>query len=84
LHAKVGIFLLSAKQKQENISRQPIFTGEIKQPVKPENVCPRLTFCLAARLNSIEPAKKETLYIMELMDRLRKTWGIHYPMDDIS
>ena len=26
----------------------------------------------------------ETLYIMELMDGLRKEWGVHYPMDDIE
>ena len=24
----------------------------------------------------------ETLYIMQLMDGLRKKWGVHYPMDD--
>ena len=26
----------------------------------------------------------ETLYIMELMDGLRKEWGVRYPMDDID
>ena len=26
----------------------------------------------------------ETLYIMELMDGLRKDWGVHYPMDEID
>ena len=26
---------------------------------------------------------EETLYIMELMDGLRKEWGVRYPMDDI-
>ena len=26
----------------------------------------------------------ETLYIMELMDGLRKEWDVHYPMDDIE
>ena len=26
----------------------------------------------------------ETLYIMELMDGLRKEWGVRYPMDDIE
>ena len=25
---------------------------------------------------------EETLYIMQLMDDLRKKWGVHYPMDD--
>ena len=27
---------------------------------------------------------KETLYIMELMDGLRKQWGVRYPMDGID
>lgn len=26
----------------------------------------------------------ETLYIMGLMDELRRQWGVHYPMDDIK
>ena len=25
---------------------------------------------------------EETLYIMQLMDSLRKKWGVRYPMDD--
>jgi hypothetical protein len=25
---------------------------------------------------------EETLYIMELMDGLRKEWGVKYPMDE--
>ena len=25
---------------------------------------------------------RETLYIMQLMDGLRKKWGVHYPMDE--
>ena len=32
----------------------------------------------------IEPPQmppSETLYLMELMDSLRKEWGVHYPMD---
>ncbi|MBO4850621.1 MAG: Gfo/Idh/MocA family oxidoreductase [Prevotella sp.] len=29
-----------------------------------------------------EMPHQETLYIMELMDGLRKKWGVHYPMDD--
>ncbi len=29
-----------------------------------------------------EMPHKETLYIMSLMDELRKKWGVHYPMDD--
>jgi len=24
----------------------------------------------------------ETLYIMQLMDDLRRKWGVHYPMDE--
>ena len=24
----------------------------------------------------------ETLYVMQLMDQLRREWGVHYPMDD--
>ena len=26
----------------------------------------------------------ETVYIMELMDGLRKDWDVHYPMDEID
>ena len=40
---------------------------------------------LAASL--LEPPQmplEETLYIMELMDTLRKDWGVHYPMDEIE
>lgn len=29
-----------------------------------------------------EMPHEETLYIMQLMDDLRKQWGVHYPMDD--
>lgn len=29
-----------------------------------------------------EMPHEETLYIMQLMDELRKKWGVHYPMDD--
>ncbi len=29
-----------------------------------------------------EMPHEETLYIMSLMDELRKKWGVHYPMDD--
>ena len=32
----------------------------------------------------IEPPQmphSETLFLMELMDSLRKEWGVHYPMD---
>ena len=29
-----------------------------------------------------EMPHEETLYIMQLMDMLRKKWGVHYPMDD--
>ena len=29
-----------------------------------------------------EMPHKETLYVMQLMDELRKKWGVHYPMDD--
>ncbi len=30
----------------------------------------------------LEMPHEETLYIMQLMDMLRKKWGVHYPMDD--
>lgn len=29
-----------------------------------------------------EMPHEETLYVMQLMDDLRKKWGVHYPMDD--
>ena len=29
-----------------------------------------------------EMSHEETLYVMQLMDDLRKKWGVHYPMDD--
>ena len=35
----------------------------------------------------IEPPQmphSEILYLMELMDRLRGEWGVHYPMDDVD
>jgi predicted dehydrogenase len=34
------------------------------------------------RLEPREMPLDETLYIMQLMDSLRKKWGVHYPMDD--
>lgn len=30
-----------------------------------------------------EMPHKETLYIMQLMDDLRRKWGVHYPMDEV-
>ena len=33
-------------------------------------------------LEPLEMPHEETLYIMQLMDMLRKKWGVHYPMDD--
>jgi hypothetical protein len=33
------------------------------------------------RLEPSEMPLEETLYIMELMDGLRKEWGVKYPMD---
>ena len=33
-------------------------------------------------LEPLEIPHEETLYIMQLMDMLRKKWGVHYPMDD--
>ena len=33
-------------------------------------------------LEPIEMPHAETLYIMQLMDDLRKKWGVRYPMDD--
>ena len=35
-------------------------------------------------LEPVEMPHKETLYIMQLMDDLRRKWGVHYPMDDVS
>ena len=32
--------------------------------------------------NGPDRAYAETLYIMELMDGLRRKWGVRYPMDD--
>ncbi len=37
---------------------------------------------LEGLLEPREMPHEETLYIMELMDGLRKKWGVHYPMDD--
>ena len=37
---------------------------------------------IEGRLEPREMPLKETLYIMQLMDDLRKKWGVHYPMDD--
>ncbi|MBR1427582.1 MAG: Gfo/Idh/MocA family oxidoreductase [Prevotella sp.] len=41
--------------------------------------------CIAKGL--LEPEQmphRETLYVMQLMDGLRKKWGVHYPMDDVA
>ena len=35
-------------------------------------------------LEPVEMPHSETLYIMQLMDDLRRKWGVHYPMDDVS
>ena len=32
-------------------------------------------------LEPVEMPHAETLYIMQLMDKLRQKWGVHYPMD---
>ena len=34
------------------------------------------------RLEPVEMPHAETLYIMQLMDGLRRKWGVHYPMDE--
>ena len=43
--------------------------------------------CRQALIDGLsEPSEmphKETLYIMELMDGLRKKWGVRYPMDEV-
>ena len=36
---------------------------------------------LEGRLEPREMPLEETLYIMQLMDDLRKKWGVRYPMD---
>ena len=36
---------------------------------------------LAGRTEPQEMPLDETLYVMQLMDRLRRQWGVHYPMD---
>ena len=35
-------------------------------------------------LEPVEMPHRETLYIMQLMDDLRRKWGVHYPMDDVA
>ena len=37
---------------------------------------------LEGLLEPCEMPLEETLYIMQLMDQLRKEWGVRYPMDD--
>ncbi len=37
---------------------------------------------LDGRLEPLEMPLDETLFVMQLMDRLRQQWGVHYPMDD--
>ena len=34
------------------------------------------------RLEPFEMPHDETLYIMQLMDDLRRKWSVRYPMDD--
>ena len=34
-------------------------------------------------LEPCEMPHEETLYIMQLMDDLRRKWGVHYPMDEV-
>ena len=36
---------------------------------------------LAGRTEPQEMPLDETLYVMQLMDLLRRQWGVHYPMD---
>ena len=37
---------------------------------------------LDGRLEPLAMPLDETLFVMQLMDRLRQQWGVHYPMDD--
>ena len=39
---------------------------------------------LEGLLEPREMPLEETLYVMQLMDDLRKKWGVHYPMDDVQ
>ncbi|MBO4821916.1 MAG: Gfo/Idh/MocA family oxidoreductase [Prevotella sp.] len=39
---------------------------------------------LEGLLEPREMPLEETLYVMQLMDDLRRKWGVHYPMDDVQ
>ena len=63
-----------------------VFVEEIRVPQQITGYEYQFVACRDAIAEGlIEPPQmplEETLYIMDLMDGLRKEWGVHYPMDD--
>ena len=63
-----------------------VFVEDIHVPRQITGYEYQFTACRQALLDGrLEPAEMpldETLYVMQLMDRLRRQWGVHYPMDD--
>ena len=65
-----------------------VFVEEIRVPKQITGYEYQFVACRDAIAEGLlEPPQmpwKETLYIMELMDGLRKEWGVRYPMDDME
>lgn len=66
--------------------RDRVFVKEITVPQQITGYEYQFTACRQALLDglleSAEMPLDETLYIMQLMDNLRKEWGVRYPMDE--
>ena len=67
--------------------RDRVFVKEIAVPRQITGYEYQFIACRQALLDGLlEPAEMpldETLYIMQLMDGLRKEWGVRYPMDEV-
>ena len=65
--------------------RDRVFVKEIAVPKQITGYEYQFIACRQALLDGLlEPMEMpldETLYIMQLMDSLRKEWGVRYPMD---
>jgi hypothetical protein len=63
-----------------------VFVEDIHVPQQITGYEYQFVVCRNALLEGLlEPREmplEETLYIMQLMDQLRKEWGVKYPMDD--
>ena len=74
------IYIGTPHSHHYDVTREAIMAG------KPCLVEKAFMACRQALLDGLtEPREMphaETLYIMQLMDGLRRKWGVHYPMDE--